>query len=181
MVNDPLYNHEVFGPLKGRSGDIGGKTDEELVRDLINIHNAENWLGIDGDSDISIFKAIKSDSDVDTLSLGNEMKGEHKTNITLDVSVLNNAWRIIFLIQGHILSDDDLHIISREISPTCPNSPQCVDVATPNDSNGNETVQVKNADSANIINHTVSETNSNIGINEKSGSYSHLKVEVGSS
>ncbi|TMW46612.1 hypothetical protein DOY81_008308 [Sarcophaga bullata] len=153
VVNDPLYNHEVFGPLKGRSGDIGGKTDEELVRDLINIHNAENWLGIDGDSDISIFKTIKSDSDVDTLSLGNEMK-------------------------GHILSDDDLDITSRGISPTCPSSPQCVDIATPNDSNGNEMVQVKNTDSINTIDHTVSENNSHIGINEKSGSYSHLKVEV---
>lgn len=63
VVNDPLYNHEVFGPLKGRGGDIGGKTDEELVRDLINIHNAENWLGIDGDSELSLFKTMKADSD----------------------------------------------------------------------------------------------------------------------
>jgi hypothetical protein len=55
VVNDPLYNHEVFGPNKGRGGDIGGKTDEQLVRDLINIHNAENWLGIDGDSELSMF------------------------------------------------------------------------------------------------------------------------------
>lgn len=63
VVNDPLYNHEVFGPLKGRGGDIGGKTDEQLVRDLINIHNAENWLGIDGDSELSLFKTLKADSD----------------------------------------------------------------------------------------------------------------------
>ncbi|XP_072161775.1 pseudouridylate synthase RPUSD2-like [Bemisia tabaci] len=48
VVNDPLYNHEVFGPLKGRGGLIG-KTDSELVRDLIRIHNAENWLGVDAD------------------------------------------------------------------------------------------------------------------------------------
>lgn len=59
VVNDPLYNHEVFGPTKGRGGDIGGKTDEQLVRDLINIHNAENWLGIDGDSELSLFKPMK--------------------------------------------------------------------------------------------------------------------------
>lgn len=63
VVNDPLYNHEVFGPTKGRGGDIGGKTDEQLVRDLINIHNAENWLGIDGDSELSLFKTMKADSD----------------------------------------------------------------------------------------------------------------------
>ncbi|XP_033209288.1 RNA pseudouridylate synthase domain-containing protein 2-like isoform X2 [Belonocnema kinseyi] len=55
VVNDPLYNHVVFGPQKGKGGDIG-KTDEELVRDLIGIHNAENWLGMDGDSDMSLFK-----------------------------------------------------------------------------------------------------------------------------
>ncbi len=44
MVNDPLYNHPVFGPEKGKLGRIG-KTDEQLIKDLINIHNAENWLG----------------------------------------------------------------------------------------------------------------------------------------
>ncbi|XP_062547271.1 pseudouridylate synthase RPUSD2 isoform X2 [Armigeres subalbatus] len=61
VVNDPLYNHEVFGPAKGRGGDIGGKSDEQLVKDLINIHNAENWLGIDGDSELSMFKPMKND------------------------------------------------------------------------------------------------------------------------
>ncbi|XP_023246727.1 RNA pseudouridylate synthase domain-containing protein 2-like isoform X1 [Copidosoma floridanum] len=55
VVNDPLYNHVVFGPHKGKGGNIG-KTDEELVKDLIGIHNAENWLGMDGDSEMSLFK-----------------------------------------------------------------------------------------------------------------------------
>ncbi|KAL0274331.1 UNVERIFIED_CONTAM: hypothetical protein PYX00_006781 [Menopon gallinae] len=55
VVNDPLYNHVVFGPEKGKGGNID-KTDEELIRDLINIHNAENWLGMDGDSELSMFK-----------------------------------------------------------------------------------------------------------------------------
>lgn len=68
VVNDPLYNHEVFGPSKGKGGDIGGKTDEQLVRDLINIHNAENWLGIDSDSELSMFnKSMGSDLE-DSLS-----------------------------------------------------------------------------------------------------------------
>ncbi|KAF4517833.1 hypothetical protein B566_EDAN008775 [Ephemera danica] len=53
VVNDPLYNHTVFGPEKGKGGVIG-KTDEDLIRDLINIHNAENWLGMDGDSDLML-------------------------------------------------------------------------------------------------------------------------------
>lgn len=55
VVNDPLYNHVVFGPAKGKGGKIG-KSDEELVKDLIGIHNAENWLGMDGDSEMSLFK-----------------------------------------------------------------------------------------------------------------------------
>ena len=46
VVNDPLYNHKVFGPEKGKGGNIG-KTDEQLIQDLIAIHNAENWLGMD--------------------------------------------------------------------------------------------------------------------------------------
>lgn len=56
-MNDPLYNHVVFGPEKGKNGNIG-KTDEELIRDLISIHNAENWLGMDGDSELSMFKPL---------------------------------------------------------------------------------------------------------------------------
>ena len=42
IVNDPLYNHEVFGPQKGKGG-IFGKSDEQLIQDLISIHNTENW------------------------------------------------------------------------------------------------------------------------------------------
>jgi len=48
VVNDPLYNHIVFGPEKGKGGRIG-KSDEQLIQDLISIHNAENWLGMDDD------------------------------------------------------------------------------------------------------------------------------------
>ncbi|XP_044727224.1 RNA pseudouridylate synthase domain-containing protein 2-like isoform X4 [Chrysoperla carnea] len=92
VVNDPLYNHEVFGPNKGKGGDIGGKTDEQLVRDLINIHNAENWLGMDGDSDLSMFKPLKSPLD-DTL-VGNLVQ------------------------KDRVLSDeDDVESVSREPSP----------------------------------------------------------------
>ncbi|KPJ11835.1 RNA pseudouridylate synthase domain-containing protein 2 [Papilio machaon] len=62
VVNDPLYNHPVFGPLRGKGGDTGGKTDEQLVRDLIAIHNAENWLGVDaGDDDLLFSKPVSDD------------------------------------------------------------------------------------------------------------------------
>ncbi|XP_055839561.1 pseudouridylate synthase RPUSD2-like isoform X2 [Episyrphus balteatus] len=113
VVNDPLYNHEVFGPLKGRGGDIGGKTDEQLVRDLINIHNAENWLGIDGDSELSLFKSIKSDGDVDILTGGSK---------------------------GILMSDDDSEIVSRETSP-CSESPRPV-VTEAESINDNTTINI---------------------------------------
>ncbi|KAK4296455.1 hypothetical protein Pmani_031054 [Petrolisthes manimaculis] len=55
IVNDPLYNHTVFGPNKAKGG-IVNKTDDQLIQDLIKIHNAENWLGMDGDAEYSMFK-----------------------------------------------------------------------------------------------------------------------------
>lgn len=44
IVNDPLYNSWAFGPLKGKGGDIG-KSEEELMRDLLIAHSAETWHG----------------------------------------------------------------------------------------------------------------------------------------
>ncbi|XP_023309919.1 RNA pseudouridylate synthase domain-containing protein 2 isoform X2 [Anoplophora glabripennis] len=99
VVNDPLYNHEVFGPLKGKGGDLGGKTDEELVRDLIHIHNAENWLGMDGDSELSMFNTRKGD---------------------LDDSLVGPL-----VPKDRVLGDDDADPVSREPSPcdeTCDNT-----------------------------------------------------------
>ncbi|XP_061394626.1 pseudouridylate synthase RPUSD2-like [Musca vetustissima] len=112
VANDPLYNHEVFGPLKGRGGDIGGKTDEELVRDLINIHNAENWLGIDGDSEMPFFKPHKNDCETDHLPIGG----------------------------NHPLIEDDNDAVSRETSPVYSNSPTIVDLSPENATIGCNTV-----------------------------------------
>jgi hypothetical protein len=36
VVNDPLYNHTVFGPEKGKAGNIG-KSDEQLIQDLVSL------------------------------------------------------------------------------------------------------------------------------------------------
>jgi hypothetical protein len=48
VINDPLYNHPVFGPAKGRGGDMGGRSDEQLVEQLMELHSAEHWLGEEG-------------------------------------------------------------------------------------------------------------------------------------
>ena len=67
-MNDPLYNHLVFGPEKGKHGNIG-KTDEKLIADLISIHNAENWLGMDGDSDLSMFNKDGDSENIEDIAV----------------------------------------------------------------------------------------------------------------
>ena len=46
IVNDPLYNSSIFGPVKGKKGEIG-KTREQLIEDLIKHHTVENWIESD--------------------------------------------------------------------------------------------------------------------------------------
>lgn len=77
MINDPLYNHTVFGPNKGKGG-IVGKTDSQLIQDLIAIHNAENWLGMDGDSELSMFN--KDGKEDDSASVASDSKTPSPTS-----------------------------------------------------------------------------------------------------
>ena len=75
VMNDPLYNHTVFGKDKGKGGNIG-KSDEKLIADLISIHNAENWLGMDGETETSMFnKADLADSSITELKEGELEEG----------------------------------------------------------------------------------------------------------
>merc|ERR1719397_948322 len=43
IANDPLYNSQIFGPEKGKGGDIG-KTHQQLIEDLVKNHTVENWV-----------------------------------------------------------------------------------------------------------------------------------------
>lgn len=43
IVFDPIYNHDAFGPQKGKNGDFG-KSPETLLSCLMSTHNAEKWL-----------------------------------------------------------------------------------------------------------------------------------------
>ncbi|XP_047489835.1 RNA pseudouridylate synthase domain-containing protein 2-like isoform X3 [Penaeus chinensis] len=84
IVNDPLYNHTVFGPNKGKGG-IVAKTDEQLIQDLIKIHNAENWLGMDGDAEYSMFKGReKTDNDEEGGSQRNTPSPKEKSPSAAD-------------------------------------------------------------------------------------------------
>lgn len=65
IANDPLYNHTAFGPLKGRGGDFGGKTDEQLINELVKIHNAESWLCGDGDDAMAFGAPANADANDD--------------------------------------------------------------------------------------------------------------------
>lgn len=99
----------MFGPNKGKGGDLGGKTDEQLVRDLIHIHNAENWLGMDGDSELSMFNPRKGDLD-DSLVSALVPKG-----ISHNFPQKDNTVDNYFL--DRVLGDDDADPVSREPSP----------------------------------------------------------------
>lgn len=95
--------------MKGKGGDLGGKTDEDLVRDLIHIHNAENWLGMDGDSDLSMFNPRKGDLD-DSLVEALEPKGFYENDC--QVQFHTNVQ-----LTDRVIGDDESDPLSREPSP----------------------------------------------------------------
>ena len=97
VMNDPLYNHLVFGPEKGKGGNIG-KTDEKLISDLISIHNAENWLGMDGDSDLSMFKEGENgeaNKDIATQLMAKDISHNQAESEGKSIRMRKGSWWII--------------------------------------------------------------------------------------
>lgn len=47
ILNDPIYNMEAWGPQKGKGGNIG-KTDEELLKALVEEHRSKQSLEVLG-------------------------------------------------------------------------------------------------------------------------------------
>ncbi|XP_030070488.1 RNA pseudouridylate synthase domain-containing protein 2-like isoform X2 [Microcaecilia unicolor] len=45
IVNDPIYNRNAWGPTKGKNGNID-KTDDELLKNLVEEHRAKQSLDI---------------------------------------------------------------------------------------------------------------------------------------
>ncbi|KAL4154447.1 hypothetical protein QTP88_000311 [Uroleucon formosanum] len=95
IQNDPLYNDTIFGPEKGRDGNFG-KTDEQLVQDLIKTHNAKSWSVVD--NGLPILPAVDYELPVLSAAVDNRTgnqeppllqatNGELKSGLTIDASV----------------------------------------------------------------------------------------------
>lgn len=178
MVNDPLYNHEVFGPAKGRGGDIGGKSDEQLVKDLINIHNAENWLGIDGDSELSMFKPMKNDLE-DGKGMTLRLLGS-TIIISCNSSTFSLSPFLSWFGTGPILSDDDSESVSREASP-CSESPRPVSLGSESP-NENMCASILTPNTLNVVGsaNTGSSNSSSTALNTRLQSQKVIKYCTGS-
>lgn len=83
IVNDPLYNLEIFGPLKGKGGDLGGKTDEQLIKDLLEVHNTEIWLG---DTDTGLGGTLEQ-----TSTLESSTSAQENTSDCQNVEISDNS------------------------------------------------------------------------------------------
>nr|CAD2186754.1 unnamed protein product [Meloidogyne enterolobii] len=44
ICNDTIYNNFVWGPLKGKGGDYGGKSIEQLRNDVVKQHDKKSWI-----------------------------------------------------------------------------------------------------------------------------------------
>ncbi|KFM74596.1 RNA pseudouridylate synthase domain-containing protein 2, partial [Stegodyphus mimosarum] len=60
IVNDPLYNSYVFGPVKGKHG-IFHKTIKELLEDLAEEHSSEWWLESSYGNTDKPYETVKSE------------------------------------------------------------------------------------------------------------------------
>ncbi|NXP53382.1 RUSD2 protein, partial [Heliornis fulica] len=59
IVNDPIYNMEAWGPGRGKGGKIG-KTDEELLKALVEEHCSKQSLDILGISEQDLISGAES-------------------------------------------------------------------------------------------------------------------------
>lgn len=83
IVNDPIYGASVWGPLRGKGGEVG-KTDEELMKDLVEEHRAKESLHL---LDIPDLAPAEGKADVETLvSTEQESKESLNANGTEGVS-----------------------------------------------------------------------------------------------
>lgn len=59
IINDPLYKGPEWGPYRGKDGDFG-KTDEELIQDLMKVHSSSLYLDVQEDRDSDTLKSESS-------------------------------------------------------------------------------------------------------------------------
>eukprot|EP00092_Neocalanus_flemingeri_P099282 GFUD01126659.1.p1 GENE.GFUD01126659.1~~GFUD01126659.1.p1 ORF type:complete len:546 (-),score=157.75 GFUD01126659.1:32-1669(-) len=75
ITNDPLYNSEIFGPEKGKGGDLG-KSHEQLVQDLIKYHTVENWINSDEYEASETVSETEIIENLDKIEVKSEIKEE---------------------------------------------------------------------------------------------------------
>ena len=88
IVKDPLYNHTVFGPEKGRGGRIN-KSDEQLISDIIKIEKCRKV-------DSFLNRGVSYSGNGRPGFLVNESGNDMKLGPSLDTSVLFNPNNVSF-------------------------------------------------------------------------------------
>ncbi|NWU88786.1 RUSD2 protein, partial [Upupa epops] len=59
IANDPIYNLEAWGPARGKGGQIG-KTDEELLKALVEEHRSRQSLDVLGISEEDLYSGAEN-------------------------------------------------------------------------------------------------------------------------
>uniref|UniRef100_A0A8C3UJ47 Pseudouridine synthase n=1 Tax=Catharus ustulatus TaxID=91951 RepID=A0A8C3UJ47_CATUS len=75
IVNDPIYNMEAWGPLRGKGGKIG-KTDEELLKALVEEHRSKQSLEVLGIGEEDLNSSESKDCGNSELSLCGNQDGQ---------------------------------------------------------------------------------------------------------
>ena len=110
--HDQLYNQTVFGPEKGICRNIC-KTDDKLLEDLISIHNAENWLWVEGDVQLSMF---------DKGNVGDEKADNANKILPMNGSLISNKerWGLVFCHSVYIITLFSISWCNRYLKKSCP-------------------------------------------------------------
>ncbi|RWS22177.1 RNA pseudouridylate synthase domain-containing protein 2-like protein, partial [Leptotrombidium deliense] len=71
ICNDVLYNSFAFGPSKGKNADFGGKTNEQVIQDVMDEHPIEHWLNSDEAYQPQVKLDKRLENTIDIESFGN--------------------------------------------------------------------------------------------------------------
>jgi len=112
ISNDPLYNSDVFGPFKGKNGDIGGSR-EQLLENLIAKHSVENWIQSEEylNSKIKDLEEENEDEILTEENLENDFKSEINNELRKDEQHINNLANTTTFQEKDSTNGDELPIV----------------------------------------------------------------------